>query len=369
MIRTFRYPLLPNASQRRTLEGWLDLCRNLYNAALEQRRDAWARQRRSVTYNDQTADFTQLRGADPDYSAMPYIACRLALRRLHRAFQAFFRRCKRGEKPGYPRFKARDRYDSIDLGKIRVEGNRVRVPKLGWVKFHRYRELRGEILTATIRRSPKRWWVSISCDVGPAPKKRAVRTATGIDLGLRSFAVLSDGETVENPRHFRQGEKVLARRQQSLSRKPKGSRGRQRARRLVGLAHEHVRNQRLDFHRKLAKSLTDRFDLISHEDLNIRGISRGLRLAKSVHDASWGQFIRILTQKAEEAAAWVIPVDPYGTTQACSRCGSIVPKTLAERIHSCSCGLRLGRDHNAAINILRLGRSLVSRPSGPEGLN
>ena len=369
MIRTFRYPLLPNASQQRTLARWLDLCCTLYNAALEQRRDAWRRTKKSLSYIEQTRELTLLRDADTEYRALPAEVGRSPLRRLHRAFQAFFRRCKSGTTPGYPRFRSRDRYDSIDLGRVPVEGHRVRIRKLGWVKFRRYRALRGSIIEARLKRGPSRWWVSIVCDIGPVPKKRPIRSAVGIDVGLNHFAALSNGDLVSNPRHYRKGEALLARRQQSLARKPKGSNGRLKARRLVAKAHEHVRNQRRDFHHKLSRRLVDEHDLIAFEALNVRGISRGLNLAKSVHDAGWSQFTAMLSYKAEDAGGTAVAVDPAYTTQACHRCGSIVAKALGNRIHSCPCGVNMDRDLNAALNILALGRSAVRHSGGPEGLN
>jgi putative transposase len=192
------------------------------------------------------------------------------------------------------------------------------------------------------------------CDIGEAPEKRAVNTMTGIDLGLKEFAVLSDGEAIANPRHFKNGAESLARAQRVLARKQRGSNSRHRARQAVARAHSRIANQRLDFHRKTAKQLCTRFDLIAHEALNVRGLSRGM-LSKSVHDAGWGSFLRILHSKAEEAGVHVVAVDPRHTTQACSACGTLVPKGLGDRVHACACGLVLDRDHNAAINILARG--------------
>ncbi len=176
-------------------------------------------------------------------------------------------------------------------------------------------------------------------------------------MGLEAFATLSNGERVENPRFFRASEELLARRQQSLARKRRGSISRQAAKRLVARTHERVRNQRLDFARKLACVLFERFDLVAHEDLTISHMVRG-NLGKSIHDAAWGQFLRALSCKAESAGKWCVPVDPRGTSQRCSSCGAVVKKALDERQHCCpSCGFVTHRDHNAALNIIALGLS------------
>jgi len=368
VIRTFRYPLEPNRTQAAILSNWIEHCRQLYNASLQQRRDAYRLQRKSLSYMTQTRDLTELRADDPEWREVPVEAERSALRRLGKAFDAFFRRVKAGQKPGFPRFRGRDRFDSFDLLALAVDGNHVRLPKLGLVKFHLYREMKGKILSVTVRRSASRWWISFACDIGAAPEKVPVKTAVGIDLGITTYAVLSNGDEVANPRFFRKGEEVLARRQRSLATKTRGSRSRQRAKILVGKAHEHVRNQRLDFARKLACETFARFDLVAHEDLNIRGMVHG-NLAKSIHDASWGMFIEAIRCKAECAGKWAVPVDPRGTSQRCSACGTVVPKTLSEREHACPCGARMSRDLNAAINILNLGaagRAAVGS-GGPPG--
>lgn len=356
MIRGYRYKLLPNKTQSVVLAGWLEMCRFLYNCALEHRREAWRVAGKSITYNDQTKELTEVRAGDPVWEAIPVEVGRSALRTLQRAFEGFFRRVKRGQTPGHPRFRGKGRFDSFGIGRISVEGKKVRVPKLGLVKFHRYRELGGEIREARISLKAGQWWISFSCDMGEAPPKKPVAKAVGIDLGLDSFAVVSDGTKVANPRFFRKGQGLLARRQRVLSKRQNGSKGRARARLLVAKAHEHVRNQRADFVRKLAAEFYRKYDLIAFEDLNIKALARS-GLAKSVQDAAWGTFIEALTSKAECAGTLAVPVDPRGTSVRCSGCGEAVPKTLSDRIHRCRCGLVIDRDENAARNILALGRS------------
>lgn len=352
MIRVYKYPLRLTRTQIVQFEQWRFVCQQLYNAALQERRDAWRKQRVSISRFDQTKQLTEIRAEDEEIAVIPVEVLRSALVRCDRAFQAFFRRCKAGQKPGFPRFRSRDRYTSFSFPFVSMNGNCIRVPKLGLVRFHNYRPSAGVPKEVIIGKEGGKWFVSIVCDLGDAPTKQPVRNAVGIDLGLNSFVVLSTGDTVENPRFFRCGEALLAQRQRKFEKKQKRSSSRARAKLLVQKAHLHIKNQRLDHARKLAAQLFDRFDLVAHEDLEIRGMVSG---SKSIEDAAWGQFIRCLASKAENAGKHIIAVDPRGTTQKCSGCGAKVSKTLAERMHSCpNCGLVLGRDHNAAINILSL---------------
>jgi putative transposase len=383
VIRTFRYPLHPTKVQEAILKSWLTACCALYNAALEHRRGAWRYERaqrqaaedrgvarkhgKTPGYNDQTVELTAIRFADGALAAVPIEVTRSALRRLDGAFKAFFRRVKSGETPGYPRFRSRDRYDSFGVGRVKVSipgrWGQVSVPKLGPVRFNAYRDLKGAIRNVEIRRTAKGWQVCVSCDLGaPPPKPVAVRSATGIDLGLTSFLATSDGTTVDAPKLLRRAEGRLADHQRALALKKKGSKSRRKQRQVVARAHEHVRNQRLDFHRKLAVLLFAKYDLVAYEDLNVRGMVRG-RMAKSIHDAGWAQFIRCLQAKAEEAGRWAVPVDPRGTSQRCSACGCTVSKDLSVRVHACPCGYVEDRDVNAAKNVLALGRSAVPMPT------
>ncbi len=372
MIRTYRYPLEPNRFQAATIGVWIERCRQLYNACLEQRIAVWKMKQKSVSYMDQTRELTELRAVDLDFKTVPVEVERSVLRRLQRAFENFFRRIKASQTPGFPRFRGRDRYDSFDCGSAgRIDGDHVVLPKLGPIRFNLYRPLKGEVLTVGVQRRAGRWFVTVACDIGAAPEKRPVRKGrtVGIDLGLTNFAVLSDGTDIANPRFFRAGEALLADRQRKLARKNRGSRSRRTAKLLVAKAHEHVHNQRLDFARKLACDLFSRFDLVAHEDLSISRMVRG-NLAKSINDAAWGMFVHALTSKAECAAKYAVAVDPRGTTIDCSMCGFKVPKTLTEREHRCpNCGFVAGRDHNAALNVLARGQRAASLLSGSEVRN
>jgi putative transposase len=299
---------------------------------------------------------------DPDGAAVPAWVQRSALRRVDLAFKAFFRRCKAGQTPGFPRFRSKRRYDSFDMPEARVAGKTVAIPKIGPVKFHQYRPLRGTVLRVTIRREGEAWWVCFACDLGSAPEKAAPVSIVGIDVGLKSLAVTSDGDVVDNPRHAAKAAARLARAQRIVARRKRGSKSRKRAVALVARHHAHVKNQRLDHARKTAAWLVSRYDVIAHEDLNIAGLGRSA-LSGHIQNAGWGILLHAIACKAEEAGKHVVAVDPRHTSQTCSGCGVLVPKDLSVRVHDCPhCGLRMDRDHNAAVNICALGRSAVPWP-------
>jgi putative transposase len=364
MIRTYNYPLRPNVAQTRTLDSWLGACQRLYNGALEERREAYRKQGVSLSLYDQHKELTELRTTDVEYTDISVWVLRSVLQRLDDAYRAFFRRVKLGQKPGFPRFRSRDRYTSFSFlsnGVQLLRGHHLHVPKLGFVRVHLYRPLpaNAAIKLARVKRcADGTWRLSLVVDLGAVPPKRSQVAAVGIDVGLTTFVTLSNGEKIENPRFFRTDD-VLASRQQSVARKKRGSSSRRRAKILVVRAYARIRNQRLDFARKTAAILFSRFDCIVHEDLKISCMVHS-NLAKSIYDAGWGIFFQCLANKAEEAGLQCIGVNPYGTSQRCSGCGNSVPKELSEREHRCgSCGLVLGRDHNAALNILALGLSAL----------
>jgi putative transposase len=378
MLRTFNYPLYPTAVQETALIVALGACQRLYNAALAQRIDAYNKQRKNLSEFAQQKDLAELRKADTEFGCVATTILRSALSRLDLAYRAFYRRIKIGQNPGFPRFRSRDRYNSFSFPcqpKTRViKDNLIRIPALGDIRFNNYRATQGVARTARVRRTPAGWIISIVCEVGPAPGKIEIKTSAGIDVGLTHFAVLSTGDQISNPRFYRKSEELLVNRQQNLATKEKGSKSRSQAKRLVARAHTRIKNQRLDFLRKLAKTLVTKYDLIAYESLTIKNMVRG-NLAKSIHDASWGMFINCIKSKAEEAGKHAIGVNPRGTSQRCSRCAhvSAKPKTLADRVHFCeSCGIYLDRDHNAAINVLALGLSaaklISSEISTPEVL-
>lgn len=375
MRRTYKYRLYPTREQAAALDYQLNEARALYNAALQERRDAWQMCGLSLSYYDQANQLREIRDAG-DSALANYSACQDVLRRIDKTFRAFFRRVKTGQKAGYPRFKPRDRFDSYafpawgDGCHLTKEG-RLKLQGVGVVKIKMHRPLTGETKTLTLKREAGKWYACFSQMVDMVmhvPQLGAV----GIDVGLCSFAALSTGELVDNPRNLKAGLGKLRRCQRKVARRKKGGNGRRKAVRLLQKAHSHVRNQRADFQHNLSRRLVNSYGLIAVEDLNIKGLSRGM-LARSVNDASWGSFLSKLAYKAEEAGGELVKVNPNNTSQVCSGCGYLpdVPKTLADRVHICpQCGLTIDRDVNAALNILRLGLSLAgptwaSRPCVP----
>jgi len=358
MFRSYQLQLQPSVAQRLALERLRILSCDLYNAALQERRDAWRLNRKNISYLDQQRELTELRHSDSEYAAISSEIMREPLRRVSRALEGFFRRVKSGHKPGFPRFRSYDRYGSIAWPTVRINGSRLAIPNMGSVRFKTSRPLIGKYKTATIiRKSEKRWIARIVCDIGPAPPKVAVSNAVGIDVGLTTLATLSDGTEIENPRWTKQHEDRIAKANQALSRKQKRSKNRQRARSALRRAHERARNARDNYLHHVSKWLVSQYDLIAYEKLQINNMTRGT-LAKSIMDAAWAKLIWQISYKAEEAGRYAIAVNPKGTSQRCSGCGETVKKSLADREHKCPhCGLALGRDHNAAINILRLGES------------
>lgn len=365
VIRSYRYSMRPTQAQARTLAVWLGLTRELYNAALQERRDAWVKQRVRVSLYDQMAQLPAVRSERPEFTLIPIVVLRGVLRRLDRAFAAFFRRCKNGEKPGYPRFKGRGRFESLlldDLGKrspLVAGGKRVAVPILGKIKVKLHRPLEGHTKAMRLKREAEHWYVTFACVDVPAKPLEPTGRSVGIDLGLHHFIATSDGDTIPNERPGGHAKLRLARAQRRVAGRHKGSHRRRVAVRWLARAHAHVANQRRERHIILARVLVARYDKIVVEDLNIRGLARSA-LAGPVHDAGWGSFLHWLRCKAESAGREVVEVDPRGTSQECPECGTVAKKTLAQRMHRCDCGYTADRDVAAARVILGRGQ----RPRG-----
>jgi len=359
--RTYRYRIYPTVRLRLALEAQLDFACQLYNAALEQRRYAWRGRHRSIYLNEQFRDLTGVRAAGMGPPNMSCSAMRDPLRRLDRAFAAFFRRVKAGTKPGYPRFRSVRRYDSLtwDSG-WGVRDGRLDLQGIGHikVKWHRPLHPSGVVRTVTVRRVAGRWYACFSLLVSESPQVAAAGgPAVGLDLGIEHFATLSTGEQMSGPRAYRAAMRRLRLAQRRVCRRRKGSHRRHNAGLLLARQHERIRNLRHDHAHKLSRRLVSDFNLIVVEDLNVAGLARG-PLAKEVSDQGWAAFLRILEYKAAEAGTRLIRVSPGGTSQTCSGCGVLVGKPLSERTHRCSsCGLVINRDMNAARNILRLGLS------------
>lgn len=356
-MRTVSAKIYPTPSQERDLFRFLSVGRWVYNRALEHRIKAYKRRGETVSYNDQSALLTDWRERMEWVRAVPAHIERDALRRVDRGMKAFFRRVKVKQTPGYPRFKGRHRWRSFEVlqpGKYIRPNNRVHIPCIGPIAYRGMQPFSGVVKGIRVIRKASGWYVQLIVDNGSAPKPelRPAERAVGIDVGLSSFITLSNGAKVDNPQWYRKAEKRLGFLQRIVSRRKKGSNRRRRAVDQIARFHERVADTRKDWLHKLSRRLVTEFDLIAVENLNVKGLAR-TKLAKSILDAAWTEFAWQLEYKAESAGVRFVRVDPRGTSQECSECGLVVPKTLSERVHRCSCGLTLDRDENAARNILR----------------
>jgi len=322
MKRTYKFRLYPTASQQATFIQWLTSCRLLYNTALAERKEAWETQKRSVTYGEQASQLKDAKKANPLLQTVGFV--------------------------------------------LNYHKKKLRLSKIGCItiKLHRPIPAEGEIKTCTITRDVDHWYACFSVALpNPNPEsQRDIQRAVGVDVGLKSFLTLNNGDTIDNPRWLRHSEQKLAKEQRRKDRKVKDSHNRHKQNMKVAQVHRKIRNQRKDFHHKLSRKLVDSYDLIVYEQLTITNMVKNHHLAKSISDAGWGQLMRFTEYKAEEAGTLVEYVSAYHTTQLCSRCGKLVPKTLATRIHSCPyCGLMLARDHNSAITVLHRSTYYLER--------
>jgi putative transposase len=390
MRKTFKYKLLPTAEQEQKLAFVLRRCRELYNAALQERRDAWHKCGKSITCTHQSTELPAIKEVRPEYRDVHSQVLQDVLTRLDRAFQAFFRRVEQGEQPGYPRFQGAARYQSFTYkqfgnGATLQEGCLV-LSRIGRIALRWSRPFEGTVKTVTISHEADGWYCCFSCVEVPTEPLSPTGQETGIDIGLKVFLITAQGEVVQNPRHYRKAEKALQKAQRRVSRRKKGSKRRKKAVQLLAKKHQKIRRQRQDFHHKTALDLVRRYDVLYLEDLQIATMSRrpapqpdgtggylrngaGAKagLNKSIQDAGWGHFRIILEGKAAYAGRRVVAVPPAYTSQDCSSCGERVEKSLSMRTHVCpSCGLILDRDENAARNIQRAGQALqaLTAPGG-----
>ncbi len=362
----------------------MDAHRELYNAALQERRDAWRASRTRISYGDQSAQLSEIRALRPDQAVWSFSSQQATLRRLNRAFEGFFRRVKAGARPGYPRFKGVARFHSVewpkdgDGARWHPDTRRVYLQGVGQVKVSAHRDVLGRVKTIQVRRQGRRWMLILSCDDVPATPLPDTGRQVGVDVGIASFATTSDGDHVHNPRWARSAAARLSAAQQKLARAKRGSNNRRRRRDTVAARHRKIANCRRDFHHKTARTLVASYDLIAVEDLSIANMVRratpvpdpdnpgqflpngaaaktGLNL--SISDAAWGQFVSILRAKAEDAGRVWVEVDPRHTSDRCEACRHAAKENrVTQAVFACRrCGHRAQADEHAARNILRAG--------------
>jgi putative transposase len=364
MRLTYKYRLYPTKAQRTAMQASLDACRWVYNKTLEVRKEAWDERQENVSRYDTIKMIPEWKKENP-FLADAYSQClQESCTRVDLAFKAFFRRVKSGETPGYPRFKG-DWYKSFTYpqsGFELIDGKtlRLRLSKIGSVKIKLHRPIDGEVKALTIKRDALgNWYACFSVEVKTEPLPPSPKVV-GIDLGLKTFAVFSGGDTRACPKFFKRDQERLAKAQRKLSNAKKGSAEYRKRIRVVQHIHHRIKNRRDNFTHQLSREIVNEYQLIVLEKLKIRDMQNGnwRSMNRSIGDAAWRKFIQCLIYKAEKAGRTCVLVDPKNTTQLCSGCGEIVKKGLSERTHKCLyCGLVLDRDHNAAKNILARGLS------------
>ena len=366
MRKTFKYRLYPTKAQDTQLKKCLELCRYVYNKSLERKKTLYETEHKSLSLYDLNKELTTWIKEKPELKNVYSQVMQNCQVRVDLAYKAFYKRCKQGLKPGYPRFKGYGRYDSMTYKQSGFNLNAdstLYLSKIGCIPVILHRPCIGKIKTCTVRKTiTDKWYVSFSVETDipkPLPKTGLV---AGLDMGLKTFIMASDGHKIPRQRFFKTDEKALAKAQRVYSKFPRNETcpAKVKARRTVARVHERIANRRNDFCHQTANRLVHRYDFMAVEDLNINGMLEEKKYSKSIADASWGQLLERLSCKAEEAGKTVVAINPRGTSQMCSRCGRVVPKDLSVRIHDCSyCGLHIDRDLNAALNIFRLGQQSV----------
>lgn len=364
MLLSYKYRLYPNREQRQTLERILEIHRGLYNDALTERRLAWKMNRKNIGYIDQANQFKAIREFDQDAAFVNYSSVQQTLRKLDKAFDAFFRRIRQGEKPGFPRYKGKGWFKSVCYvynNGIRLRDDRLYIQRVGDLRMFQHRPLPvGKIKMVAIKRDNLgNWFATFQVELPDTEPLTTPTKSVGIDMGLEYFAALSTGELIDNPRWFRASEEKLAKLQKMRARCKKGSCRYTELTRQIRNLHQKIANQRLDFHHKLSRQLVNTYGVIFVEKLNIMGLARS-HVSKSMGDAGWSQFLFMLSYKAESAGGERPEVDARRTSQLCPMCGCSVEKSLSVRIHSClSCGYIVPRDV-AASQVIEL-RGLSGR--------
>ena len=358
MKTAYKFRMYPSRQQEALLDVTLETCRHLYNIALADRKNSYELEGISRSYEDQAAVLTEEKQHNPYLKRVFSQVPQDVLRRLDKAFKAFFRRVKAGENPGYPRFKGKGWYKSFTYPQagFKLEGSKLALSKIGSIRIFKHREAEGKLKTCTIKKDHLgHWYAVLVSENGDVPLVDP-KIAVGVDVGLKSLVALSTGDTIQYPRYYVQSQAKLAVAQRNLSRKKKGSANRRKAKLKVATISQRVQYLRDEFLHQVSRKLVDSADLIVFENLNISGMLKNHHLAKHIQDHAWGKLIQFTQSKAAKAGKIVELVDARYTSQKCSQCDILVPKTLAERTHACPhCGIELDRDLNASLNIRTLG--------------
>lgn len=362
IVKAYRFSFKPSKIQSEKLNTTLRLCQQLYNAALQERRDAYTLNKISINYQAQQNQLPEIKLTNPEYKEIYSQVLQNVLKRVDLAFQAFFNRVKKAQKAGFPRFRNVARYDSFTFPQsgFSVSGNKLTLSKIGTVKLKLSRQIVGKVKTLTIKNECGKWFAifTVETSIEPLPK---TGEEVGLDAGIACFLKLSDGSDVDNPRFAENLQKQLRVVQRSVSRKKKGGKNRKKAVLKLRKIHQKIKNCRADFQHKTARFFVNNFDLICIEKLKVSNMLKNHCLARVISDVSWSSFYQILSNKAEEAGRELVKVPAQFTSQTCSNCGHCEKanrKTQADFV-CLKCHFSINADHNAAINILRLGKSAL----------
>lgn len=370
ITKSYKFRLYPNESQKQMIEKTFGCKRFVFNHFLVKSIEDYENTRKSNSYNQNSKELTALKKKLTWLTEVDSWATQNALRDLDTAYQNFFRRVKQGQKPGFPKFKKKTNnqsYRTTNPNKfpLPVKDRKVRLPKIGWVRFKQDREILGRWLSMTVSKtSSGKYFISINCCDVPYQEHETTGSLVGIDLGIKDFAITSNGEKFENLKFLKKSEERLKLFQRRLSKKQKGSKNRDKARVKLAIRHEKIANQRTDFLQKLSTDLVKNHDLIVLESLKVKAMVRNHNLAKSIGDASWSNFVTMIAYKCEWNRKSFIQIDTFfPSSQLCNHCGYKNPevKNLEVREWTCPvCGMYHDRDINAAKNILDEGLRIES---------
>lgn len=355
MLKTYKYRIYPNKEEKNVIDQTLDTCRYLYNDFLYERKTMYEYDGAHITYIWQGNSLPYRKKLNPYLSKIHSQVLQDVARRVDKAYKNYFRRVRVGETPGYPRFKGKGQYDSFTYPQsgYSLLNGRLKLSCIGNIKIKLHRPLEGNVKTCTIIRKNDKYYVCFSSETKSSSYDTTGKVV-GVDMGVTDFCITSDGNFFPSPSSYRNAEKKIKKAQRKVSRRKKGGNRRKKAVAELSKGHEKVTNQRRDIAHKVANKLIKEYDMVAHEKLQIKNMVKNRHLSKSISDAGWGMFFRILSYKAESAGKKIIEVDPRNTSQICSECGNIVPKKLNNRWHNCPvCGYSAHRDVNAARNILK----------------
>lgn len=363
VLKAYKFRIYPDNEQAYFINNCINSCRYVFNWALEQEKNEYETNKKMIGKYGLNKKLTELKQDKIWLYETPNQSLQYSIENLDNAYKHFFRRCKKGETPGYPKFKSRfnpvQSFRFINSYHIFWDRNTIKIPKLkSEINAIFDRKVEGKLRTATISRTnTNKYFISILIDDGLEPTKQIEYDETntiGIDLGIKDFATLSNGEKIDNPHILKNLEIKLAKEQRKLSRKKKGSSNYNKQKIKVARVHEKIANQRSDFQHKLSRKLVNENAAIALEDLKIKNMVKNRHLSKCISDASWGEFKTQLVYKAEWAGKTILKINTFApSSKTCSICGyKYVDLSLSERNWICpECNTNHDRDINAAINI------------------